>query len=148
MDCDAGLGFMAWSRVAVCDLGSVARTWPECASALEPRGSWRVAVIPDARLALGFNKLAVDIYLRQPWVVVLCDGFSDGNHLVAKGATGMTFKQKLRWLIDCLTGKETELPSSGMLSYRSLLWPIWWVILFAIICVFSGQSSKFIYIDF
>lgn len=60
----------------------------------------------------------------------------------------MTLKQKLRWLIDCLTGKETELPTSGMLSYRSLLWPILWVILFAIICVFSGQSSKFIYIDF
>ena len=60
----------------------------------------------------------------------------------------MTIKQKLRWLIDCLTGKERDLPTSGMLSYRSLLWPIWWVILFAIICVFSGQSSKFIYIDF
>jgi hypothetical protein len=107
-----------------------------------------VAVIPDARLALGFHQLAGDLYVCQPWVVVLCDGLSDGNHLVEKGATGMTFKQKLRWLIDCLTGKERELPTSGMLSYRSLLWPIWWVILFAIICVFSGQSSKFIYIDF
>lgn len=60
----------------------------------------------------------------------------------------MRLKTKLRWLIDCLTGKETGLPTSGILSYRSLLWPIWWVILFAIICVFSGQSSKFIYIDF
>lgn len=60
----------------------------------------------------------------------------------------MTIKQRLRALIDYLTGKESVLPPSGPLSYRSLLWPIWWVVLFAIICVFSGQSSKFIYIDF
>ena len=60
----------------------------------------------------------------------------------------MTFTQRLRKLIDILTGKETDLPTTGILGYQSLLWPIWWVILFAIICVFSGQSSKFIYIDF
>jgi hypothetical protein len=68
--------------------------------------------------------------------------------MVEKGAAWMTFTQRLRRLIDILTGKETDLPTIGMLSYRSLLWPIWWIILFAIICVFSGQSSKFIYIDF
>ena len=68
--------------------------------------------------------------------------------MVEKGAARMTFTQRLRRLIDILTGKETDLPTTGMLGYRSVLWPIWWVILFAIICVFSGQSSKFIYIDF
>jgi hypothetical protein len=81
-------------------------------------------------------------------VVVFRDGLPDSDALVENGATWMTIKQRLRLLIDCLTGKTTDLPASGILGYRSLLWPIWWVILFAIICVFSGQSSKFIYIDF
>jgi len=107
-----------------------------------------VAVIPDAYLALGVYQLACDICLRQSWVVVLRDGLSDDNHLVEKGVARMTFKQKLRSLIDILMGKESTLPVSGFLRYSSLFWPIWWVILFAIICVFSGQSSKFIYIDF
>ena len=34
------------------------------------------------------------------------------------------------------------------ISVESPLWGIWWGILTLVILIFSGQSSKFIYIDF
>jgi hypothetical protein len=52
-------------------------------------------------------------------------------------------------LLEYLAG-EKDVPPSGFTVARSncLFWGIWWGILVMIILVFSGQSSKFIYIDF
>jgi len=46
-------------------------------------------------------------------------------------------------------GGARDVPPEGLrLSSRSLLWGLWWGLLLAAIIAFSGQSSKFIYIDF
>jgi hypothetical protein len=52
-------------------------------------------------------------------------------------------------LLEYLAG-ETDLPPAGCPLKLSnyLFWGIWWSILIGIVFVFSGQSSKFIYIDF
>jgi len=52
-------------------------------------------------------------------------------------------------LLEYLAG-ETDVPPAGfpvqLTNY--LFWGIWWGILVGVVFVFSGQSSKFIYIDF
>ena len=47
-------------------------------------------------------------------------------------------------------GGEIDEPPAGfpVAPFHSLFWGVWWCILVAIIYIFSGQSSKFIYIDF
>jgi hypothetical protein len=57
-----------------------------------------------------------------------------------------------RWLQNLLEylGGEKDAPPPGFPATLSnfLFWGIWWSILIGIIFIFSGQSSKFIYIDF
>jgi hypothetical protein len=52
-------------------------------------------------------------------------------------------------VLEYLAG-ETDAPPSGSRVALSnfLFWGVWWSILIGIIFIFSGQSSKFIYIDF
>ena len=57
-------------------------------------------------------------------------------------------KLVLRHYGDMLSGRDVVLPQKGFFAYRSLIWPVWWAILLGFIAIFSGQSSKFIYIDF
>ena len=46
-------------------------------------------------------------------------------------------------------GGSRDAPPSRMLPVPgSPLWGLWWGLLSALILLFSGQSSKFIYIDF
>ena len=46
-------------------------------------------------------------------------------------------------------GGERDAPPPGLgLSPGSPLWGLWWGLLSALILLFSGQSSRFIYIDF
>jgi hypothetical protein len=47
-------------------------------------------------------------------------------------------------------GGEIDSPPNGFPVDLSniLFWGLWWGVLAAIIYIFSGQSSKFIYIDF
>lgn len=46
-------------------------------------------------------------------------------------------------------GGARDLPPEGWtLPLTSLVWGIWWAILLALILTFSGQTSKFVYIDF
>jgi hypothetical protein len=46
-------------------------------------------------------------------------------------------------------GGSRDDPPPGMLpAPGSPLWGLWWGLLSALILLFSGQSSKFIYIDF
>jgi hypothetical protein len=56
------------------------------------------------------------------------------------------------WLQDLLEylGGENDAPPTGfpVTLCNFLFWGIWWSILVGIIFIFSGQSSKFIYIDF
>lgn len=57
----------------------------------------------------------------------------------------------MKWFIEIceyLGGERDEPPAGFPLSLRSLLWGLWWGGLGAVIAVFCGQSSKFIYIDF
>ena len=46
-------------------------------------------------------------------------------------------------------GGGRDAPPAGLpLSPGSPLWGLWWGVLTALIVMFCGQSSKFIYIDF
>ena len=46
-------------------------------------------------------------------------------------------------------GGEVDEPATGVsVSIQSPFWGLWWGIALCIILAFSGQSSKFIYIDF
>lgn len=60
---------------------------------------------------------------------------------------------KLDWaffktLLEYLGGERDAPPDGVRLSTGSVLWGVWWTLLLAIVIVFCGQSSKFIYIDF
>jgi hypothetical protein len=58
----------------------------------------------------------------------------------------------LAWCQNLLeyTAGERDAPPAGFPVTLSnfLFWGIWWSILVGIVFIFSGQSSKFIYIDF
>lgn len=46
-------------------------------------------------------------------------------------------------------GGARETPPEGWkLPLTSPLWGVWWAVLLALILAFSGQTSKFLYIDF
>lgn len=51
--------------------------------------------------------------------------------------------------LDYLGGARDEAPSGFPIALGNwVLWGLWWAGLTVLIYVFSGQSSKFIYIDF
>lgn len=58
----------------------------------------------------------------------------------------------LSWLqrvLEYLAGEIDNPPAAFPVALsNSLFWGAWWAVLMAIIYIFSGQSSKFIYIDF
>jgi hypothetical protein len=52
-------------------------------------------------------------------------------------------------LLEYLAGEVDSPPEGFSIRLSNILfWGLWWGFLAAIIYVFSGQSSKFIYIDF
>ena len=54
-----------------------------------------------------------------------------------------------RALLDFVGGVRSELPTRAFSWLNSpIVWGIWWAILALLILAFSGQSSRFIYIDF
>ena len=59
---------------------------------------------------------------------------------------------RLIWLqlvLEYLAGERDEPPAHFPVTLSNFLfWGIWWSILVGIVFIFSGQSSKFIYIDF
>jgi len=59
---------------------------------------------------------------------------------------------RLIWLqqaLEYLGGERDEPPVAFRATLSNFLfWGIWWSILAGVVFVFSGQSSKFIYIDF
>ena len=59
---------------------------------------------------------------------------------------------RLGWyqdLLEYLAGEKDAPPVGFPVALSNFLfWGIWWGILVGIIFIFSGQSSKFIYIDF
>jgi hypothetical protein len=61
----------------------------------------------------------------------------------------LEFLGKMKLVLEYLGGASEELP---MDSFRwmsgPLWWGLWWAVLILLIVAFSGQSSKFIYIDF
>ena len=54
----------------------------------------------------------------------------------------------LKEIIEYIGGVSDTAPEGIPIPLTSIWWGIWWAVLAAIIVVFSGQSSKFIYIDF
>lgn len=60
--------------------------------------------------------------------------------------------QLIAWLqhfLEYLGGEQDEPPAGFRVTLSNVLfWGLWWGVLVTIILVFSGQSSKFIYIDF
>lgn len=57
----------------------------------------------------------------------------------------------MKWFIEVceyLGGERDQPPSGFRADLGSLWWGLWWGWLGTLIAVFSGQSSKFIYIDF
>ncbi len=56
---------------------------------------------------------------------------------------------KMKAVMDYLGGVNEDLPVESLAWMRSpLFWGLWWAVLVLLIAAFSGQSSKFIYIDF
>lgn len=64
-----------------------------------------------------------------------------------ENATRLTFTRIRAWS-DYLSGTTDESPDDRKVPISSPLWGVWWGVLIVIIYIFSGQSSKFIYIDF
>jgi len=60
----------------------------------------------------------------------------------------MTLLSWMKHASEYLCGQRDSPPSGFPLSPGSLLWGLWWGVLTALVVLFCGQSSKFIYIDF
>jgi hypothetical protein len=56
-------------------------------------------------------------------------------------------KSLIHWL-EYLNGAQDQPPSHFPLRHAWWLLAVWWLFLLLLIASFSGQSSKFIYIDF
>lgn len=56
--------------------------------------------------------------------------------------------EKIKATLQYLGGVSEEPPPSLARTTGPLWWGAWWAILILLIVAFSGQSSKFIYIDF
>ena len=55
----------------------------------------------------------------------------------------------LQHVLEYLAGEKDQPPSGFSVALSNFLfWGVWWGILVGVIYIFSGQSSKFIYIDF
>jgi hypothetical protein len=55
----------------------------------------------------------------------------------------------LKHVLEFIAGEIDAPPDGFPVPLTSILfWGLWWAALAAIIYIFSGQSSKFIYIDF
>jgi hypothetical protein len=55
----------------------------------------------------------------------------------------------IKHTLEYLGGAQDELPPGFPIDLSNAwFWGLWWGVLVALIFIFSGQSSKFIYIDF
>jgi hypothetical protein len=55
----------------------------------------------------------------------------------------------LKQAVEYLAGEQDDPPAGFPVALSSAwFWAVWWAALICLIYVFSGQSSKFIYIDF
>jgi hypothetical protein len=62
---------------------------------------------------------------------------------------GITTFEWIKQSLEYLGGEQDEPPAGFPVSLGNwCFWAIWWGALALLIFVFSGQSSKFIYIDF
>lgn len=60
----------------------------------------------------------------------------------------MKFWPQLKAALEYLGGVTDTPPPGFPLPLSSPLWGLWWGLLACLIAIFSGQTSKFIYIDF
>ena len=61
----------------------------------------------------------------------------------------MQWLEKMKAVFDYLGGANKDLSIQSLAWMRGpLWWGVWWGLLVLVIVLFSGQSSKFIYIDF
>ena len=65
---------------------------------------------------------------------------------------GRPFYRAMEWIkaaAEYLAGEQDEPPRGFSVTAGNwLFWGLWWAALAIVIFVFSGQSSKFIYLDF
>lgn len=57
----------------------------------------------------------------------------------------------LQWITavaEYLGGALDEPPAGFRLALDSAIWAVWWALLVVLLMLFSGQTSKFIYVDF
>jgi hypothetical protein len=59
------------------------------------------------------------------------------------------FLREIKSVLEYISGVSEDLPLEAFRWMRGpLWWGAWWAVLILLIVAFSGQSSKFIYIDF
>lgn len=89
------------------------------------------------------SQFCVGIFLHgYPYGVILFPA----AHL---GIIAMTYLFWFRQLLEYLAGEIDSPPDGFSVRLTTILfWGLWWGVLAAIVYIFSGQSSKFIYIDF
>ena len=56
--------------------------------------------------------------------------------------------QRAKAFLEYMGGASDVCPPGAPSLSNYVAWGLWWAVLFGIILAFSGQSSKFIYIDF
>ncbi len=57
--------------------------------------------------------------------------------------------EKVKAVLEYLGGVREDPPLPSLVWMKGpLWWGLWWAILILLVVAFSGQSSKFIYIDF
>ena len=92
------------------------------------------------------------IFGRQFCVGIFLHGYPHGVILFPAPYLGMIAMTYLLWLqrlLEYLAGEVDSPPEGFSIRLSNILfWGLLWGVLAAIIYVFSGQSSKFIYIDF
>lgn len=54
----------------------------------------------------------------------------------------------MKAFLEYIGGSSDQPPCGWRVPLASPLWGLWWGVLLALIMLFCGQSSKFIYIDF
>jgi hypothetical protein len=85
-------------------------------------------------------------------VGIFLHGYPYGGILFSAADSRLNTMAQLLWVqhvLEYMAG-EIDSPPDGfpVLLTNILFWGLWWAVLVAIIYIFSGQSSKFIYIDF
>ena len=113
---------------------------------------WRTAIGETSPTAAGaISNLAIDLRHGQPGLGVFLHGSADGAIFPEAAICGLKMATLIfvKQLLDYLGGAQDSPPAGAprFLSHPVFLGVLWGVLAIAIM-MFSGQTSRFIYIDF